>query len=89
MPSSLTYGAGTTGGEASHTLTVNEMPVHNHGPSQAGQTFVTSGNTGGDARIAITGGSYRTNPSTATAGASWAHNNMPPYLAVYIWKRTA
>jgi len=25
----------------------------------------------------------------SAANASNAHNNMPPYLAVYIWKRTA
>ena len=26
---------------------------------------------------------------TATSGKGQAHNNMPPYIAVYIWQRTA
>ena len=27
--------------------------------------------------------------STSSVGGNGAHNNMPPYLAVYMWKRTA
>ena len=27
--------------------------------------------------------------STGSTGGGAAHNNMPPYLAVYVWKRTA
>lgn len=28
-------------------------------------------------------------PSECYTGGSQAHNNMPPYLAVYMWRRTA
>ena len=27
--------------------------------------------------------------STSSVGGNASHNNMPPYLAVYVWKRTA
>lgn len=26
---------------------------------------------------------------TSVSGANWAHNNMPPFYAAYIWRRTA
>ena len=73
--------AGSTGGEEEHALTVGEMPSHQH--------TVTCG-SGGDTGL----GSGSTWTSTITArtnaaGGSQPHNNMPPYLAVYIWKRTA
>ncbi len=86
-----TYQGGVIGGEAEHTLTENEMPSHNHKAGHQNNLILT--NQGGtqwppllispDGNIAV----YNTNTSSTGGGA--AHNNMPPYLAVYVWKRTA
>lgn len=82
-----TYTAGATGGEATHTLTTQEIPPHNHylasnTPSgSANSISVLSVNQGQDTNI-----SQRISSST---GGGQAHNNMPPYLVVYMWKRTA
>lgn len=99
------YAAGSTGGEAQHTLTVDEMPSHAH-VEMANNTFSTpdgisklvdSSNNGEDKGFIFdlnghplggwssTGKVIKTMPS----GGSSPHNNMPPYLAVYMWKRTA
>ena len=78
-----TYTAGDTGGEATHTLTVEEMPSHTHTYSIA----TTTGNDAGGDGVQY----YRTH-STATSGSTGggqAHNNMPPYLVVYAWRRVS
>ena len=86
------YKAGSTGGEAAHTLTVDEMPKHTHS--------MYSGNSGAPDTWEPDGGSYLLDSVTEDKHTWWAslgmnyagggaeHNNMPPYLAVYIWKRT-
>lgn len=80
-----TYTNGTTGGEATHKLTVNEMPSHSHTIG-----FDQMWEFGGTKSIATTkGGPYGGAGYINNTGGSQAHNNMPPYLAVYIWKRTA
>lgn len=38
---------------------------------------------------AFTAGSHSRENHLFATGGSQAHNNMPPYLAVNIWKRTA
>lgn len=84
------YKAGNTGGEATHTLTVDEMPEHRHTIA-----YPNAGGPYGDAAICYPEGSDTEKTwmaemcKTQSAGNSKAHNNMPPYLAVYIWKRTA
>ena len=82
------YAAGKTGGEATHTLTENEIPAHRHS--------IWFPNAGGEQSAAIgypEAGSkntwYAEASKTAGAGGGAAHNNMPPYLTVYVWKRTA
>lgn len=85
-----TYAAGATGGEATHTLTTNEMPAHDHsvkfGGGDADSTIVA-----GRAYVQSTKWwwSDASDAITQKSGGGAAHNNMPPYLAVYIWKRTA
>lgn len=83
------YAAGATGGEATHTLTVDEMPAHRHS-----FTYPVSCNPTSDKQINYNWGTetarfQNTLTETKNAGGGAAHNNMPPYLAVYIWKRTA
>ena len=78
------YSAGATGGEAAHTLTQNEIPNHNHGIDYMGAYSGTSGAWGG---LVAASGTGVTN--TRATGGGAAHNNMPPYLVVYIWKRIA
>ena len=76
--------ANKTGGEATHTLTIDEMPTHSH---QVPDIF--SGGSGSEERIVKSTnrkGGYQ--PSTTQRGSSQAHNNMPPYLVVNVWYRT-
>lgn len=92
------YAAGGTGGEANHTLTVNEMPSHRHNHPNSAHTFFW-GQTNGDnyinATITAEANSSRpgtvagTNNFTNYSGSGKPHNNMPPYLAVYMWKRVS
>nr|DAL45617.1 MAG TPA_asm: baseplate wedge protein [Caudoviricetes sp.] len=81
-----TYAAGSMGGEAAHQLTTSEMPSHNH--------TLDNYNTTGGATSSMTVQAndkrgYSGNVNTLYTGGNKAHNNMPPYLAVYMWKRTA
>ena len=122
------YGVTATGGETSHTLSVEEMPWHwhtvndhshwiewdtwgngNHNHTLGGNTSsVASGSSYARPRGASSNNwatSYDTSwpgdhahhmafssggstPGTNAQGAGWGHNNMPPYYAVYMWRRT-
>lgn len=76
-----TYSLNSTGGEAAHTLTINEMPSHSHALNEYHQTGWQGGTT------STGGGLLQT--YTGHTGGGQAHNNMPPYIVVNIWKRTA
>lgn len=86
-----TYRAGSTGGEATHKLTINEMPAHKHWTQDiAPGLYAGWGNKSQDGWITqavsqTNGGNWE----TANTGGGQAHNNMPPYLTVYMWKRVA
>ena len=101
---SSSYPVGSMGGEATHTLTESEMPSHKGHLSAgiAGGVPMGKGNYEGylnsNVMNAYPGGNYRgwnvyagneMHPASEAVGGGQAHNNMPPYLSVYIWKRTA
>lgn len=83
------HAAGSTGGEEAHKLTASELPKHNHAifypNASAGNEYAPIGypNVGSKSTYWAVG-SY-----TGDVGSDEAHNNMPPYLAVYMFKRTA
>lgn len=105
-----TYEAGSTGGEATHKLTVGEIPSHNHTGSinTAGEhthsltlkALWGDGNGSGNGWAGDTrdGGSRTNTFSTVgnhthtvtinSTGSGQPHNNLQPYISVYMWKRT-
>lgn len=102
-----TYTAGDIGGEAEHTLTVDEIPAHTHGSkslvgtmnplswaSSASESGIVSGVQQHIDRVGNSGSNWGDRLYTINAthehdsiGGSQAHNNMPPYLVVYMWRR--
>ncbi len=80
-----TYAVNATGGAATHTLTSSEMPAHTHGLT----ALKFTGGGSNTILIQTTGSGAGVTQTTDSTGSGAAHNNLPPYLAVYMWKRTA
>ena len=77
----------TLGGEEAHTLTIEEMPQHNHTVNSGAALMVYSGTY--ELQLTTGGGRSYDYLSIGYTGGSQAHNNMPPYRVVYIWLRTS
>lgn len=82
------FTAGSTGGEYEHTLTEAEMPSHSHSSSMhntngAGVNYLNVKKE--DPGLGLTTG-YT---GTTAAGGGRAHNNMQPYVVVYMWRRVS
>ena len=98
-----TYTAGSTGGSATttlitanlpshnHTFTGNALPNHDHSYTTplGGYTLSGSGGTGSNA--GTTGGASGGTPTgtIGNTGSGTAVTTISPYIAVYMWQRTA
>lgn len=84
-----TYSNGATGGAATVTLTVSQIPSHDHTLLIGSDT-----NTGDVSTAQLRPGKegdtiYEARKAIENTGGGGSHNNMPPYLVVYMWKRVA
>jgi len=90
LASGTNYQLGKTGGEEKHTLTINEMPYHGHELNVYNSNWTNT--VPSDIDTAQYGkwtskGIRATGYPVKAVGGNQAHNNMPPYLVVNIWKR--
>jgi len=74
-----------TGGSKTHTLSASEMPAHTHST----RVGVTTGGATPDSGCQSTSGEASSSFTSTSAGSGGAHNNLQPYITVYMWKRTA
>jgi len=75
-------GLNETGGAETHTLSVNELPSHTHQfADNTGNTNVSIDDIGHTIKDRVTS-------TTGATGGGAAHNNIQPYITVYMWKRT-
>ena len=77
-----------TGGSKTHTLSVAELPAHTH---QISGFISRSGHSYENHQFnsRLPGETFDTNPNVSNTGSGSAHNNVQPYIVVYMWKRTA
>ena len=93
-----------TGGEVTHTLTIDEMPSHYHQENLATGSGISTSvkNYAVPGTGSQTGDAYRISDTSITSvsrspnniitnntGGGQAHNNLQPYITCYMWKRTA
>lgn len=83
-----------TGGEKTHTLNSNEIPSHSH-TIFANTDYRESGETGYWGLDLCQGYAYgsekdaNNGTGTRASGGGEAHNNLQPYITVYMWKRVS
>lgn len=81
------HAAGTSGGEEKVTLTVSEMPEHYHTFPASPYLWIERDGTSDEVISPESGAAKAVSKTTASVGGSKPHNNMPPFVSVYAWKR--
>lgn len=94
LGASSSYPAGGTGGEFTHKLTQSELPNYSLSVTNGSNVIRSKTGNSADAYVQTQSGGWgipnweAKTVTVASGGSGEAHNNMPPYLAVYMWKRT-
>ena len=90
LSASSAHSAGETGGSETVTLTTDQIPPHSHTAlfhnarvEAAGYGLTKA--AGFKDRVTVDG----RGKDTESTGGGKAHDNMPPYISVYVWVRTA
>lgn len=97
------FNIGEEGGEFQHVLTEDELASHQHyvanvssgadtgiGPLDTVPNTTINFNEGGSRDYALEGVNAAADGGlSSTTGSNLPHNNVQPYLTVYIWQRTA
>lgn len=91
---SSSYPAGSTGGEFAHKLTQSELPDYSLSVANGSNVIRSKTGSSADAYVQTQSSGWgipnweSKTVTVASGGSGAAHNNMPPYLSVWIWKRT-
>ena len=91
---SSSYPAGSTGGEFTHKLTQSELPNYSLSVTNGSNVIRSKTGSSADAYVQTQSSGWgipnweSKTVTVASGGSGAAHNNMPPYLSVWIWKRT-
>jgi len=78
-----------TGGSKTHTLTEAQLPSHRHQVGSNDSTAGFGGAAGNVEFVQDAGTGIGNAVNTSFTGSGSAHNNVQPYIVVYMWKRTA
>ena len=94
LGASSSYPAGGTGGEFTHKLTQSELPNYSLSVTNGSNVIRSKTGNTADAYVQTQSSGWgipnweSKTVTVASGGSGEAHNNMPPYLAVNMWKRT-
>ena len=94
LAASSSYPAGSTGGEFTHKLTQSELPDYSLSVANGSNVIRSKTGSYADAYVQTQSSGWgipnweSKTVTVASGGSGAAHNNMPPYLSVWIWKRT-